>query len=241
MLDEGKWNKAKCCCQPAVTHNCASTITLSPLPHDPSLVCGDYNALTLRVLVCADECWTSIKKDVSPQILHADFFFVNKCIPVQFLFPIFRRVQKSHFLRVLLAFALSAWASISTAVAASCLVRVALRPWPSIFARLRLQPHLSPSRGRRGYNSPKRSRFLVDLRMWYLGGRGSLAGTLSYRWLRVDRPCSPMRGPLPYRSGTCTRHSVPMLPGNAAWRVPHCCRKLAEWTTEAKASLISLC
>lgn len=124
---------------------------------------------------------------------------------------------------------------------ARCLVGVALRPWPSIFLWLRLEPHLSPSWDRRGYNSPKRSRFLVDLRTWYLGGRGSRVGTLSCRWLQVDRPCSPMRGLPLYRSGTCTRHSVPMLPGNVAWRVPHCCTKLAEWTTEARVLLISSC
>lgn len=74
---------------------------------------------------------------------------------------------------------------------------------------------------RRGYNSPKRSTFLVDLHTWYLGGRGSLAGTLSCRWLLADRPCSPMPDPPLYRSGTCTHHSVPMLPGNVAWHVQH--------------------
>ena len=104
-----------------------------------------------------------------------------------------------------------------------------------------LQPHLSPSGDRRGYDSPKRSTFLADLHTWYLGGRGPLAGTLSCRWLLADRPCSPMPGPPLYRSGTCTRHSVPRPPGNVAWHVPRCCTQLAEWTIRAKASLISCC
>lgn len=101
-----------------------------------------------------------------------------------------------------------------------------------------LQPHLSPSGDRRGYDSPKRSTFLADLHTWYLGGRGPLEGTLSCRWLLADRPCSPMPGPPPYRSGTCTRHSVPRPPGNVAWHVPRCCTQLAEWIILAKASLI---
>lgn len=101
-----------------------------------------------------------------------------------------------------------------------------------------LQPHLSPSRDRQGFDSPKRSMFLADLHTWYLGGRGPLAGTLSCRWLLADRPCSPTSGPPLYRSGTCTHHSVPRPPGNVAWNVPHWCTQLAEWTMRAKASLI---
>lgn len=101
-----------------------------------------------------------------------------------------------------------------------------------------LQPHLSPSGDRRGYDSPKHSMFLVDLHTWYLGGRGPLAGTLSCQWLPADRPCSPMPGPLLYRSGTCTRHSVPRLLGNVAWHVPHWSIQLAEWKIQAKALLI---
>lgn len=104
-----------------------------------------------------------------------------------------------------------------------------------------LQPHLSPSRDRRGYDSPKRSTFLADLHTWYLGGRGPLAGTLSCRWLPADRPCSPMPRPPQYRSGTCTRHSVPRPPGNVAWHVPRWRTRLAEWTIRPKASLISFC
>lgn len=107
--------------------------------------------------------------------------------------------------------------------------------------RSHLQPHLSPSGDRRGYDSPKRSMFLADLHMWYLGGRGPLAGTLSCRWLLADKPCSPMPGPHPYRSGICTRHSVPRPLGNVAWHVPRWSTQLEEWTIKAKASLISFC
>lgn len=105
--------------------------------------------------------------------------------------------------------------------------------------RSHLQPHLSPSGDRRGYDSPKRSMFLADLHTWYLGGRGPLAGTLSCRWLLADKPCSPMPGPPPYRSGICTRHSVPRPLGNVAWPVPRWSTQLEEWTIKAKASLIS--
>lgn len=103
-----------------------------------------------------------------------------------------------------------------------------------------LQPHLSPSGDSWGYDSPKRSTFLVDLHTWYSGGQGPLAGTLSCQWLLADRPCSPMPHPPLYRSGTCTRHSVPK-PGNVARHVRRCCKQLAEWTIWPKALLILFC
>lgn len=104
-----------------------------------------------------------------------------------------------------------------------------------------LLPHSSPSGDGRGCDSPKRSTFLAGPRTWYLGGRASLAGTLSCRWLRADRPCSPTPGLPPCRFGICTRHSVPRPPDNVAWRAPRWCTWPEEWTVPARASQISSC
>lgn len=98
-----------------------------------------------------------------------------------------------------------------------------------------LRPHSSPSSDCRGCDSPKRSTFLAGPRTWYLGGRASLAGTLSCRWLRADRPCSPTPGLPPCRFGICTRHSVPRPPGNVAWRAPWWCTWPEGWTVPARA------
>lgn len=132
------------------------------------------------------------------------------------------------------------WTLISAAAVARCLVMYCSLSLTQYPVRSCLQPHLSPSGDSRGYDSPKRNTFLVDLHTWCLGGRGTLAGTLSCRWLPADRPCSPTPRLSLYRSGTCTRHSVPRLLGNVAWHVPHWCRQFAEWTVRAKASLILL-